>query len=502
VRDVVSRPGGLRSGARAAACLTALALAIAIAPSASPASVTFGDGLGVPDGLLTSASCSSSCTLAITVSPANLAQFRAPVSGVIVRWRIQAHASSVVQRVRPRVIAPVAGDTFTESLTEPFVGAGAGEAVEAPTMTGTFTFPAGLPVAAGDFLGLDTEGQPLWAVAPEEESIRAFEPALGESGAPAPGTHRPLALLVNADIAQPPTSGAVAACTPSGRFPVVVTPDPDPAVRARALWVRIDGGAALEIPVTGEPAVGEIVVPTGAHALEYWAEDSLGQSESDHHLASVLADLTPPSVIVSSDQGSMLYTVGQPATVTVAVRDSLSPLTADPSGSREPIPTTHPGRFEVVRRATDSCGSSATVSFSYRVLAPASIGRLRIRPARFRAARSGPVIAPAGSHSGAGMSYVDGREAVALITIERELAGTRSARGCLAAPRAPAPARRCIHFQEVAAFTRVDAAGHDELRLSGRTARGRLAPGAYRVRVGPDGPGGRGATAMFRILPG
>ena len=461
-------------------------LALVLAPAASRASVTFGDSLGVPESTIEAVTCPSPCTLATTVSPMELAWFRAPVSGVIVRWRIQTVASPASQPIRLRVIAPVSGDEFTEALTEPFEATAASEYVASPTEAGTFSFPTAVPVSAGDFIGLDTEGHPLSVVAAEEESIRVFEPVLPESGAPASGRHEDLALLLSADIATPPTSGSPPACTASGTFAVPVTADPDPAVRARALWVRIDGSTAQAVPVSGAPSVADVSVPAGVHTLEYWAEDSLGQSEVHHHLVSAQTDAAPPVVTVRSDQSTGLYTVGQVATVTVTASDGASPLVSNPSASREAIPTGRAGSFQILRTATDACGNSATASFSYRVLAPARVTHLRVSPS---ASRDGA----------ARVLYTDAHEALARVTIERALSGVQSARGCVARPRARVAARPCTRFEKAATFTHLDGAGVNQVRLTRHTGAVVLAAGSYRVRVGPEGAGGRAASARFRL---
>lgn len=182
----------------------------ALTPSgARAATVTFGDSLGVPESTIVPfPGCGDPCTLATTVSPERLAQFRSPVSGTIVRWRIQTVAGSTPQAIALRVLSPVAGDAFTDALSESFVGVGTSAPEPAPVTAGTFTFPARLPVRAGDFIGLDTEGKALDAVAVEEESIRVFTPPPHDFGAPGDGIHRNYALLINADVLAANSTGS------------------------------------------------------------------------------------------------------------------------------------------------------------------------------------------------------------------------------------------------------------------------------------------------------
>jgi hypothetical protein len=259
--------------------LAVVAGCLALAPAAG-AAVTFGDSLGVPFSTIVPFACGRPCTLSTTTSPYRLAYFRAPISGMIFHWSIQM-GPSPAQRVRFRVLRRLPG--------EQFLGAGTSAAVELPTAAGTYTFATRLPVAVGDFIGLNVEGGPISAVAVEEESIRVFEPPLVDFGAAKPGAHADDALLVNAQVAAPPTSQIVSSCSKTGVFLVRVSVDDDPEVAPRALHVRIGHGRWRTVPMHGHSGIAQVSVPAGKHTLDYWAEDSLGQREAVHHLASVLA---------------------------------------------------------------------------------------------------------------------------------------------------------------------------------------------------------------------
>jgi len=163
-------------------------------PAAAPATVTFGDSLNVAESIITTYRCGAPCTLATTTSPLHLAQFRAPVSGVIVRWRIQTNASSAAQKISFRVLAPRAGGRFA--------GVGRSAPVAVPRKAGIWTFATHLRIAAGDYIGLDTQGRALGAVAAEEESIRVFTGPLPDFGRLEAGIPKGYALLLNADVAR------------------------------------------------------------------------------------------------------------------------------------------------------------------------------------------------------------------------------------------------------------------------------------------------------------
>jgi hypothetical protein len=494
--------GRLPRRRRVSVSILVITAACALAkPGVGSASTTFGDSLGVPESLIQPYTlCDEPCTLSTTVSPDRLSYFRAPASGTIVRWRIETIAGSSSQMIALRVLTPVAGDEFEGAPDEMFTGAGTSEAVAAPTTAGTFTFPTRLPVTAGDFIGLDTEGKPLAAVAVEEESIRMFQPPLTDFGAASTGEREDYALLVNADVATPPTSSAIPACSRSGLFDVTVTPDPDPAVGAKALHARVDDGPETVLPVAGIPAVASIAVPFGAHTVQYWGEDTLGQQESPRHVASVLVDDTAPTITISSDQDTASYTQGERASITIAASDPLDGLVTNPSASHQAIATDTPGRFVVTRTATDGCGNTASASFAYLVTPAAHLAGLHIRPESFRAARSGPTTTvPGGPHagsSGAEVSYTDSDAAVARFTIQRQELGSL-VNGKCERRRPPRGRRPCKLFVDIDDFTRSDRAGVNRFRLTGRVENTKLSPGAYRLLAQASVPGGTAGNSLY-----
>ena len=488
---------------RALGGVPALAVCLLLLAPPSARAVTFGDSLGIPAGLITVAPpCGEPCTLATTISPGHLAWFRSPVDGTIVRWRLQTGSGSAAQMVRLRVISPLAGEELGEGPSEAFSGAGTGEAVAVPTTAGTFTFPTRLPVQAGDFIGLDTQGGALAALAAEEESIRVFKPPLSDLGAAVPGAHENLALLLNADVVPPPASGAIAACSSDGEFDVTVTAYPDPVVGASALHARVDGGPELVLALHGAPAVAQIPVSSGAHEVEYWAQDTLGQLEANHHLAAVIVDAAPPSVTISSDQGRAVYAQGQRASVSVRASAPPPGLASDPTATAVPLATDTPGGHTFLASAIDRCGRSASASFSYVVTAAPRLAGLRVRPRSFRAGAQGPTVVGFGGAArpgGATVSYSDSQRALAEFEIQRAAGGVLRAGRCLRS-RASHPGARCTRWITIALFMHSDRAGADRFRFSGRVAGTPLAPGTYRLRVAAAAPGGRPGAPAYAVF--
>jgi hypothetical protein len=136
-----------------------------------------------------------SCTYAILSLPpaSRAASDRAATSGVIVSWSVKVGASSETHSIRLRVIR----DT---------TGAGAGPVEQLPKQAGVYSFPARLPVAAGDLIGLDSLENGLNGGLQIFRNIaganaRVWEPkTLGDGEQRDPTTTYESELMVNATI--------------------------------------------------------------------------------------------------------------------------------------------------------------------------------------------------------------------------------------------------------------------------------------------------------------
>ena len=136
-----------------------------------------------------------SCTYAIASLPpaSRAASDRAAIGGVIVSWSAKVGAGSEAHPVRLRVIR----DT---------TGAGTGPVEQLPKSAGVYSFPARLPVATGDLIGLDSlendlSGLPIFS-STVAASTRVWEPKMlgdGEKRDPS-NTFEGSELMVNATI--------------------------------------------------------------------------------------------------------------------------------------------------------------------------------------------------------------------------------------------------------------------------------------------------------------
>ncbi len=122
--------------------------------------------------------------------------YRIPSAGVITRWRIRTEAGSTAQQIDLRVIRP--NSDFSSFY---FVSASAAQAL--PTSAQTSTFDTRLPVAAGDYIGLENEQSKTARIIDDvsSASVRSFagDAAVG-SGAPSGPELSGLELMINADV--------------------------------------------------------------------------------------------------------------------------------------------------------------------------------------------------------------------------------------------------------------------------------------------------------------
>ena len=173
------------------AAIVAAALMVAIPAGASAA--TFGSNLSdpfantlncnaFPDG------CTTSFGLTLPAGSVATSGITAPISGVIVRWRLKTGAAMTPTRLR--VLRP--GNSTTR-------GAVATSATVTPAASTTNTFETQLPVQAGDAIGIDSKFPPFASVAGPEMRFIAGTLVDGEP-ATASNAFANAVLLLNADV--------------------------------------------------------------------------------------------------------------------------------------------------------------------------------------------------------------------------------------------------------------------------------------------------------------
>jgi hypothetical protein len=116
----------------------------------SPAAVTLGSSLGVEptvQDFCSQVESGRGCIAVNTLLPGR--QVTAPFDGVIVRWRIRLGGPTDAQTIRIRVLRPLSPEEFK------IISSGSLESI--PEGAGMYTFPASLPMTAGDEVGIESE---------------------------------------------------------------------------------------------------------------------------------------------------------------------------------------------------------------------------------------------------------------------------------------------------------------------------------------------------------
>jgi hypothetical protein len=481
--------------------LAATAICLALPPAAG-ASVRFGADMSTPASAPgVGCSAGQTCTFTNSTPPTAGPQITSPLTGTVVRFVVQMSSGSTAPTITFRVIHSASTTTYT--------GTGASDAVPTPTTAGIKSFPGHVPITAEDRLGIEISGGPsssttLFALDNEPGAhVIGFFPALADvARTPSQGPFSNVAMQLAADVAALPTSAATIPSCANGPVAATVTADPDPDVAPKALHFRIDGGGERTVP-TDAGGGASMNVPDGTFGIEYWGEDSVGGVEPTHHTGSVTVDTAKPTVTISSEQGKVAYTVGEPASIGVIAGDVGGGLANDPSATRQAIPTAVPGTFTETRTATDKCGNTASASFTYTVTVdplPAAVTGLAVRPKSFAAAATGASTARA--KVGATISYTDSQPAKTTFTVQRPARGVRKGSRCVK-PGKRKGGKRCTRYTSVGSFTHADASGKNSFGFTGRVKGRKLRPGSYRlssVARGPNGKTGKSAAASFKIV--
>lgn len=171
--------------------------ALAVSASSASAAVTIGSNLANElTGLGTNAS-PCPCTLAQNSLPAAATAaggLTAPITGIVVRWRVR--SESAPAQLALRITRPVV------DLPSSRTGAGTGPTVS-PEPSATSTFPARLPIQAGDGVGVDVgaTGDVPYRFRSSAEAL-GFKPPLEDdpNAEPAPAADSDRELMINADI--------------------------------------------------------------------------------------------------------------------------------------------------------------------------------------------------------------------------------------------------------------------------------------------------------------
>ncbi len=241
-----------------------------------------------------------------------------------------------------------------------------------------FTAPGDLQNANANVGGLENNGGPTLThrLLPGSAAIDAGD-STGCEGDDQRGGDRPPDNDVECDIGAFEFEGlaqfSIPPCTRTGQLPFTMSSPP--GVGNEGVNYKIDGGPQLQVPLSGASSTGtgSIVVPEGRRRLEYWGDSTPTGDDAGveliHHFPTVVVDRTNPNVTVSNPNRFKVFVVKRRVNVNVKATDSISGLTADPSGANR-IATTSRGAKTFTPAAVDLCANQSTAPFSYRIVAP------------------------------------------------------------------------------------------------------------------------------------
>jgi hypothetical protein len=136
-------------------------------------------------------------------------------------------------------------------------------------------------------------------------------------------------------------------------------------------------------------------------------------------------------------------------------------------------------------------------------VAVAAVAGLRLSPATFRAARSGPSATTAAARTATRVSYTLNIAAKARFTVQRATSGRTVSGRCVKPSKSNRTRKSCTLFVALrGSFTRTRAAGADRFTFTGRLTGHALTPGRYRLIATPaaNGHTGKPSRVSFRIV--
>jgi hypothetical protein len=280
---------------------------------------------------------------------------------------------------------------------------------------------------------------------------------------------------------------------------------------------------ATPFPTVGASSRATISGAPSGDAAALWAS----HDGPTYSLRATVYDATPPEARAVTVPATA--TAGAAASFSVTPWDALTAAsatwdfgdgtTATGAGVQHTYAT--PGDRTVTITITDEGGNAVTATRTIRVGTPppaaaapvpapapataaAAVTGLRLTPAAFRAARSGPsaIATPPAAHRATRISYLLNVAASVRFTVLRAAAGRAVGRACARPTTANRTRKACTRFVTVrGSFTRARRAGADRFTFTGRMAGHALRPGRYRLVATPVGAGhsGHPAHAAFRI---
>jgi hypothetical protein len=309
----------------------------------------------------------------------------------------------------------------------------------------------------------------------------------------------------------------------AGQYPDTPQVAFDPRGNALAVWNGGDKGSVQAAVRPAATGVWETPVDISGAGQDAWfpqvAFDAQGNAVAVWHrhyngntvVQAAGYDAAGPLLQALSIPSTGI--AGRPLSLSVAPLDVWSGLGATNWGfgdgaTASDTRVTHtyaaPGSYNVTATSADVLANTTTETRTITIRrATAAVTRLRLAPAKFRAARSGPSATTAAARTATSVSYTLNVAARARFTVQRASGGRTVSGQCVTPTRSNGARKRCTRFLAVrGSFTRTRPAGADRFTFTGRLTGHALKPGRYRLVATPtaNGHAGKPTRAGFRIL--
>lgn len=259
-----------------AAGLIALLSVLTLSPPAAGAPVTV--GANVADTSNTFAvGCNPACTKQ-DVADGSGQTMQSPCTGAVTRWRVNATTGATFKL---RIIRDNGGGTFTST-------ASSGE--QTTSGAGIAAFPASLPIAAGEYIGVDIEtaGSILGRLLVADVAANLFRPVMVDGVPQGVESEEGEVVLVNADVACPHSLSVINAGIGKG----TVTSAPAGLSCGATCSANYLDGTQVSLTATADP--GSIFVGWGGGGCSGTGGCQVAMS-NDQTVAASFAAAPPPT---------------------------------------------------------------------------------------------------------------------------------------------------------------------------------------------------------------
>jgi uncharacterized repeat protein (TIGR01451 family) len=432
----------------------------ALAATPAQASITLGQTDGATDN------CGSAITN-VQASTSSGPSYVSDRDGVVVSWSYLAGSTTPAPALRLRIYQPGADQSQWVARSESAQkasGTGAGQVH--PNQLNTFPESPGIPIKAGDHLGLTTSGASTWGcigTGNASDVIRQKnppDPPIGQT-ATFPGPDMTLKIAMTA-VVEPDADGDNFGDETQDSCPT------DPTVHT--------GGCPVDLSIvktaSPKPKVGEGLTYTLAVKNNHAINPADGVTVVDSLPSGVSFFAASPgctgTTTVICALGSMAP--GETKSVAIIVRPTASGPLANTAG----VTTTSSD--------TDASNNSSTALVT--VAAPVPIlSKLKLSPTSFSAGTKGGSVAAA-AKAGTVVTYKLNTAATTTLSVLKPAPGIKSGKACVKPPKHPPKgAKKCTRYVSIGTFKHADAAGSARFRFTGRLKGKTLGSGRYRLRA-------------------